>query len=753
MAAASDREEVALSSSELDDVLNSAGLVEGEPAAPEDDLELYGVWVKVKPQPLAQARKSAPPSELADLESAESAELTDDEQNLLAQLENEPPQGPPDLDMASLEVDVVADAEAESEVPSLLGTEELTIGGSTEESSPALGELSLEDAATQSLDQEIASLDAELAAMAPESAGSSAGFPALEEEEISLAPEIGAEDAGEDLETLTLDDAPAEDELPSLEEDLSLELPPSEEPADDGLPALEVEMSLEELSGSDQSLPSLEDDLVLEEPGADEDLVLEEPPVDEELTLDAPELAELTLEEAEPEPAPARVRAGIQELEAADAHEQETPTPSGEEGLPELDLGSEALTGPATSLAAGPAERQPDAAALILEKIEQELHAIRREISDLKGELTVLRAERDDEASAQAPGGEESPARFFAGEEDETIALTGDELDNILNTADVTEEKDSSPDLSDAPEALPALETDDVLDEDILEHASVELEAEPEAEEPGSVSDVGALRIPEEDLVDASGEEGLGDESSLLPAEPLEGLDLGADEPDAASGLMAEEDLAMESFAEVDLGSPVAEEPALPDDLAADLAADAEAAVAEPREDTAGAETLPLGEIPELELSLEPEAESDELLGVDLDLDEPTPSLETEAESDEPLGVDLDLDEPTPSLETEMVLSVPEELAEPEMPALDIAEPSPDAAAEELAEGAAQESAEEPTTLAKAVPEDLRDEIKSVLAYLDQLLEALPDEKIEEFAKSEYFAVYKKLFVDLGLEE
>jgi len=117
------------------------------------------------------------------------------------------------------------------------------------------------------------------------------------------------------------------------------------------------------------------------------------------------------------------------------------------------------------------------------------------------------------------------------------------------------------------------------------------------------------------------------------------------------------------------------------------------------------------------------------------------------------LGVDLDLDEPTPSLETEMVLSVPEELAEPEMPALDIAELSPDAAAEELAEETAQESAEESTTLAKAVPEDLRDEIKSVLAYLDQLLEALPDEKIEEFAKSEYFAVYKKLFVDLGLEE
>ena len=46
---------------------------------------------------------------------------------------------------------------------------------------------------------------------------------------------------------------------------------------------------------------------------------------------------------------------------------------------------------------------------------------------------------------------------------------------------------------------------------------------------------------------------------------------------------------------------------------------------------------------------------------------------------------------------------------------------------------------------------DLKAEIKSVLLYMDQLLENLPEEKIMEFAKSEYFDVYKKLFKDLGL--
>ncbi len=45
----------------------------------------------------------------------------------------------------------------------------------------------------------------------------------------------------------------------------------------------------------------------------------------------------------------------------------------------------------------------------------------------------------------------------------------------------------------------------------------------------------------------------------------------------------------------------------------------------------------------------------------------------------------------------------------------------------------------------------LREEIKTVLCYMDQLLESLPEEKIEEFAKSEHFETYKKLFQELGL--
>lgn len=50
-----------------------------------------------------------------------------------------------------------------------------------------------------------------------------------------------------------------------------------------------------------------------------------------------------------------------------------------------------------------------------------------------------------------------------------------------------------------------------------------------------------------------------------------------------------------------------------------------------------------------------------------------------------------------------------------------------------------------------ALSGDLKQDIKSVLLYMDQLLENLPEEKIIEFAKSQEFVTYKKLFNELGL--
>lgn len=61
------------------------------------------------------------------------------------------------------------------------------------------------------------------------------------------------------------------------------------------------------------------------------------------------------------------------------------------------------------------------------------------------------------------------------------------------------------------------------------------------------------------------------------------------------------------------------------------------------------------------------------------------------------------------------------------------------------------ESNDTDTSRLNAIPAELRDEIKSVLSYIDQLLENLPEDKIAEFAKSEHFKLYKQLFSELGL--
>ena len=60
----------------------------------------------------------------------------------------------------------------------------------------------------------------------------------------------------------------------------------------------------------------------------------------------------------------------------------------------------------------------------------------------------------------------------------------------------------------------------------------------------------------------------------------------------------------------------------------------------------------------------------------------------------------------------------------------------------------------ENTETVPAEPEmnsELKRDIKSVLLYMDQLLENLPEDKIMEFAQSDEFATYKKLFNELGL--
>jgi hypothetical protein len=47
---------------------------------------------------------------------------------------------------------------------------------------------------------------------------------------------------------------------------------------------------------------------------------------------------------------------------------------------------------------------------------------------------------------------------------------------------------------------------------------------------------------------------------------------------------------------------------------------------------------------------------------------------------------------------------------------------------------------------AAGLPPAVQDDIKRLLTYLDRLLESLPEDKVDEFARSEYFDLYRKVF-------
>jgi hypothetical protein len=326
----------------------------------------------------------------------------------------------------------------------------------------------------------------------------------------------------------------------------------------------------------------------------------------------------------------------------------------------------------------------------ILKKIEQDLKQIKLEIQNLKKELSGRGGEAPRDAAA--PG-------FFPEEEDDSIALTGDELDNILNTADFTEEQAGGP----APEEeLPEAE----LPEAELPEALVDLQ-EAVAAEPA---------LPADELPEAELPEVLEDLQEAAPA--AENLDL------------------------LEPGSLSAEPEAAPIELE-EKAADLEL------------ETLEEEAAPELELEeLEPDSASE------LVLEEPAPlaeGLEEAPPAEEALSLEELGEEPAtealelePLAEAEAAPAESLELAE-ELPDLSLADEQAPAETLELVEEAGEAEAAPAAGPSECLPEDLREDVKSVLSYLDQLLEALPDDKIRQFAQSEYFGVYKRLFEELGL--
>jgi pilus assembly protein FimV len=234
------------------------------------------------------------------------------------------------------------------------------------------------------------------------------------------------------------------------------------------------------------------------------------------------------------------------------------------------------------------------------------------------------------------------------------------------------------------------------------------------------------------------------DLQEVAPADEVENLDLM--EPGSLNAEPEEVEIQLEekpSESDLELGALEEELPASPELELEELEGDgaSELTLEEPAESPA----------PQAEaLSLEEAAPAEELSLEDLSGESAAEPLELEtlAEDAEPAPAEpLELVEELPDLSLSDEEAAPESAAEPvELELMDeAAEPAM------AAEPAAEAPSPVPAGQAEELPEDLREDVKSVLSYLDQLLEALPDEKIRQFAQSEYFGVYKRLFEELGL--
>lgn len=744
-----------------------------------EDFERYGVWVKAGPEDVEEGDKEDAEGvefgldDLSDdefLPSDEDTMLTAEEEDVLGDLEQSEA---PSEDFPNLELP----DEDEDEMSLQLDGEELSL---SEEASPAATDVesvssaesgSLGEDGEELLDVDIdldEDIDGELEDLAldleeeeepsveePQDAESMQVEPTAQSAESGGAPDEASE--MEDIEELSLDDL---DSLELAEEEtpapglISEEEPVAEEPAPAATPDArdadeDIDLDLDSIPGDD-SLADFDFE--------DEDDTAEE----------LPELAGDEEEEAAPLPEVQDDEETIDAELASVLDEEDIPTGMEPEAAPEetdytLSEPEEPMSTAGTTTDEGRDESS------VLVNIEKELLAIKNELNELKQELSTLRAggtgaaesgradvgDEDVEVSLGAPGGEKGG--FFEEEdEDETIALTGDELDHILDTAEFTEQRGQPTEYDELD-----LRLDDSLSPGTSEQSADDSKAEAAEETEGGAP------IEEITLEDMTGDSAL-EELESEPADTadeLEELDL-----DLGGELGGEEEPA--SRATETTGEPSDEELTVDfEDLTESSGGDGEVdalAALDVDSELEGIEELSdepvahegepdTSDIDSIEIELPGEEDEEETGFAGADTDE----TEFEATLGGPVLEIPGEEEAQPSVEPAAVESADEEPEElDDLGDLDLEEVAEDEAetpgssrtsesfgpAQPAGAGGAQRASTD------ALPENLKQEIRSVLSYMDQLLEALPEDKIEEFANSEHWETYKRLFDELGLE-
>ena len=409
----------------------------------------------------------------------------------------------------------------------------------------------------------------------------------------------------------------------------------------------------------------------------------------------------------------------------------------------------------------------------LLEKIVSDLSGLKDEINALKNDLAELKekntldnissgqndgeqpAENEIELPVQSEPAEEPGGFFNSDEEDDTIALSGDELSNIVSNADFTEET-----------AEPDTQYDESTEKTVIEE-------QPEQEPPEEFSadfsnDTPFGGIEDTVIPDEEPDSGLSmDINEEILEEPnLDDIETNADIPeeieipkvDDIAETQDEEpdldDILVESSStdfmdsvtdstnmqpDIEITEPV--EPELAEEEAAITKEEADDITSEYSADTAENIEPVLDEDAALELPEESSSDAENTAEESTDDIFNETAIEDAQHTQDAIMNDIMNEAP----------SVDNALSEENVDYLskDNTVLSDDEAA--VAESEPEPSAETEQTDTSDLPSDIKEDVKSVLLYMDQLLENLPEDKIMEFAKSEQFTTYKKLFNELGL--
>jgi len=437
------------------------------------------------------------------------------------------------------------------------------------------------------------------------------------------------------------------------------------------------------------------------------------------------EVSENTVSESKPFAEPVEItpeseiidepKADATDLTEKEVEETEIPDTFDEEAASFLENDDEKVAEVADSITApildeGELETEKPSTQMtaIFSQIVTELSSLKNEIASLKNEFETLKNEKQPENLKLENNDSGNEGFFSNSDEDDTIALSKDEMDNILNTADIAQ-----------------AEKTEATQENISEPEELSSEEPEFKEEPKTTDETENLFGSADDVADISDEDILSDDDFAMEFESAQTENI--EEP---------------TLDDVDYTN-ISKENDLPEEISV------------PKNDDILVESSPTDLLETKDSKNESENSSDSFDEDPFELSAVEPSI-SETLTDEKLDyLSKTPEEAEQNVNSEEVLELPEseetENAKENEAAEEVETEKTETTQENISEPEELSSEEPETKESKDISDDLKTEIKSVLSYMDQLLENLPENKIAEFAQSEQFDTYKKLFKELGL--